>query len=65
MKLPEIGQRIRYATKTAKRGYLETITREGTVTHIWTNGWDGAQINTENEKGCCIPSLGDTWEPLP
>jgi hypothetical protein len=60
--LPMVGQRIRYQTKTAKRGYLERETREGAVTMIWSNGWDGPHINVD-DGGCCIPALGDTWEP--
>ena len=62
--LPEIGQWIRYRTKTAKRGRIESIERIGRVTCIWGNGWDGAYIDTTEERGCCIPALGDTWEVL-
>ena len=59
--LPVIGQRIRYQTKTARRGHLERIERVGVVMCIWGNGWDGAHIDCD-DGGCCIPSLGDTWE---
>ena len=59
--LPAVGQRIRYHTKTAQRGYLEHVTRDGTVTAIWSNGWDGPHIATDT--GTCIPALGDTWAP--
>ena len=57
--LPAVGDVIRYRTKTARRGYLESIERVGVVTVIWTNGWDGPHIDTTT--GCCIPSLGDQW----
>jgi len=59
---PQIGDRIRYTTKTAKRGWMEAVTREGVITCIWGNGWDGPHINTTT--GTFIPSLGDTWEMI-
>lgn len=52
---PEIGQRIRYTTKTARRGYLETETREGVVMCLWTNGWDGGHISVD-DGGHCFPA---------
>jgi hypothetical protein len=61
--LPMIGARIRYTTRTATTGCLQTVERVGVVRVVWTNGWDGAHIETDT--GCCIPSLGDTWTELP
>ena len=60
-KSPKVGARIRYTTRTARRGWLETETREGVVTCVWTNGWDGPHINID-DGGHCIPALGDTFE---
>lgn len=60
MKLPEVGQRIWYRTKTAQRGTLEVVERIGVVQCIWTNGWDGPHIQTDT--GHCIPALGDIWK---
>lgn len=61
--LPEVGDRIRYQTRTARRGFLENIEREGTVTCIW--GYDNeVMIRTEDEHGHCVPSLGDTWQKV-
>lgn len=61
--LPKNGDRIRYRTKTAVRGFLEEVVREGIVQGIWGNGWDGPHISTDT--GHCIPSLGDSFEILP
>lgn len=60
--LPTVGQRVKYRTRTATRGWLEDVEREGVVTIIWGNGWDGAHIDTTT--GGFIPSLGDTWEVI-
>lgn len=54
---PTVGDRVTYTTKTARRGWLETVTGEGIVTaegcgicSFFTV--DGYHIH---------PKLGDTW----
>ena len=62
MDLPAIGQVIRYTTHTAPSGSAPAVTRAGRVWRIWGHGRDGPYIGTDT--GCCIMSLGDTWEPV-
>ena len=61
--LPEVGQRVRFTTKTAWSGSLEPITRDGVVTCVWSMGWGEESVDTDG--GSFHPSLGDTWEALP
>lgn len=56
---PPIGSRVAYCTKTAVRGYLESVT--GTATVVARGA--GVEPHVTLDDGRCIhPTLGDTWE---
>ena len=63
MTWPEVGQHIRFTSRTAKRGFLESITGTGVVASLGC-GIEGMFITISNGHHIHL-SLGDTWASDP
>lgn len=58
---PAVGERVRYTTRTARRGYLESLSGEGVVAALGA----GIEPHFRIVDGPCVcPTLGDTWERI-
>ncbi len=55
---PVVGDRVRFQTMTARRGFLERITGEGIVTARGAGIQPHFTVGTQHIH----PTLGDTWE---
>jgi len=58
---PNVGDRVRCITKTARRGWLETITVEGVVVALGCGIYSHFTLDSGHH---ITPKLGDTWAKI-
>lgn len=61
---PTVGDRVRYTTMTAQRGFLESVSGEGVVTALGAGIEPHFTVVDGPDLRRVHPTLGDTWERL-